>query len=350
MPKLSRLSTVLAIALLATLLAPPSEQGSAQGQAFTEVTASPASIPQYDTATLLMEDLGGGTIVELSPINERFGNFCILQEEDTYYLWINNIDYPHYGIEQRLESQDGLIWYNRTDTNLSGLVGSYRRAEGLRTVIKNDEGIYEGWQQYYYESSIGWGHAHRYVTSTNGIAWTVVNQPALIGSVWANVIDVENTYHMWSTVSFDSSMSSDPKPVRYRTSSSGGSGWGNWQTGGEVVTVDGQMLDNHMVFVRRLANDTYQLFYNDYRVRRGLDLFCLSGPSGQRSPRCIPTCVLHLPTTRSTGLSSNRIPLAHRGRDTRTPCRLPGRDLLQHDAADTQRATGKRPLLPLLAA
>ncbi|MBN1979630.1 MAG: hypothetical protein JW918_19720 [Anaerolineae bacterium] len=262
MPKLSRLSAIPAIALVAILLTPPSGQGTAQGQTFPEATASTASTPQYDTATLLLEDLGGGTTVELTSALTTFGNFYILPEGDSYYLWLDNLDYPDYGIEQRLESQDGLVWHDRTDTNLSGFSGSYRRAEGLRTVIKNDEGIYEGWQQYYYESSIGWGHAHRYVTSTNGITWTVVNQPALIGSLRANVIKVEDTYNMWATTSFDSSMSSDPKPLRHRTSSSGGTGWGDWQTGGDLVSVDGQPLIYNWTFVRRLPDGTYQLFYH----------------------------------------------------------------------------------------
>lgn len=262
MPQPSRLSAILAIALVAILLTPPSSQGTAQGQNLIEATASTTSTPQYDTATLLMEDLGGETIVELASALTTFGNFYILPEGDTHYLWLDNLDYPNYGIEQRLESQDGLVWHNRTDTNLSGFSGSYRRAEGLRTVIKNDEDIYEGWQQYYYESSIGWGHAHRYVTSTNGITWTVVNHPALIGSLRANVIKVDDTYHMWATTSFDSSMSSDPKHLRHRTSSSGGTGWGNWQTGGDLVTVDGQPLILNWTFVRRLPDNTYQLFYH----------------------------------------------------------------------------------------
>jgi hypothetical protein len=262
MLKSSRLSTILAIALITILLASSSSQGTARGQNLTESTASTASTSQYGTATILMEDLGGGTTVELTSALTTFGNFYILPEGDTYYLWLDNLDYPDYGLEQRLESQDGLVWHDRTDTNLSGFSGSYRRAEGLRTVIKNDEDIYEGWQQYYYESSIGWGHAHRYVTSTNGITWTVVNHPALVGSLRADVIKVDDTYHMWATTSFDSSMSSDPKPLRHRTSSSGGTGWGDWQTGGDLVSVDGQPLIYNWTFVRRLSEGTYQLFYH----------------------------------------------------------------------------------------
>lgn len=264
MLKPSRLSTVLAIALITILLVPPSSQRTARGQSLTESTANAASTPQYDTATLLMEDLGGGTTVELSPAHDSFGHFYILQEGDTYYLWVNSGIYPDYGAEQRLESQDGLVWHNRTDTNLTGPPGAYMRVEGLRTVIK-DEGIYEAWEQYYYESSVGWAHAHRYVTSTNGITWTVVNQPALIGSLWANVIKVEDTYHMWATTDVDPGLSSVPRILRHRTSSSGGTGWGDWQTGGDLVTVDGQALELSPTRLRRLADGTYQLFYHAYR-------------------------------------------------------------------------------------
>jgi hypothetical protein len=264
MPQPSKLSAILAIALVAILLAPPSSQGTAQGQNFTEVTTNAASVPQYGTATLLMEDLGGGSIVELAPAhdNDQLYSFYILPEGDTYYLWLNSVTYPDYGIEQRLESEDGLVWHDRTNTNLEGPPGAYMRVEGLCTVIK-DEGIYEGWEQYYYEWSYGWGHAHRYVTSTNGITWTVVNQPTLIGSVWANVIKVDDTYHMWAGVHFDPNYSDHPQPLRYRTSSSGGTGWGNWETGGETVTIDGEVLERRPYpLVRRLADGTYQLFYH----------------------------------------------------------------------------------------
>jgi len=264
MLKSSRLSTILAITLVAILLAPPSSQGTARGQNLTESTASTASTSQYGTATILMEDLGGGTTVELAPAHESFGHFYILQEGDVYYLWVNSTIYPDYGAEQRLESNDGLIWSNRTDTNLTGPPGAYRRVEGLRTVIKED-GIYEAWEQYYYESSVGWAHAHRYVTSTNGITWTVVNQPALIGSLWANVIKIEDTYHMWATTDVDPGLSSAPRILRHRTSSSGGTGWGDWQTGGDLVTVDGQALELNLTRLRRLADGTYQLFYHAYR-------------------------------------------------------------------------------------
>lgn len=261
MLKSSRLSTALAIALTTVLLAPPSGQGTAQGQKLAESTVGAASTPQYDIATLLMEDLGGGTIIELAPAHETFGSLYILQEEDTYYLWVNSYIYPDYGIEQRLESEDGLVWSNRTDTNLEGLPGAYKRVEGLRTVIK-DEGVYEGWEQYYYELTYGWGYANRYVTSTNGITWTVVNQPALLGSANANVIKVDDTYHMWADVYFDPAYSDHPRPLRYRTSSNGGTGWGDWETGGEAVTIDGEVLEpGPYPFVRRLADGTYQLFY-----------------------------------------------------------------------------------------
>lgn len=220
--------------------------------------------PAYGIADLLLEDLGGGTTVELTPAHEGFGHFDILRDGDTNYLWVNSDIYPSYGAEQRLESTDGLVWHNRTDTNLTGPSGTYKRLEGLRTVIK-ENGIYEGWEQYYYEWSVGWGHAHRYVTSTNGITWTVVNHPALIGSIWADVIKDGNTYHMWATVDFDPGMSSEPQILRHRTSTDGGTGWGDWRTGGEAVTVDGEELELSLVRVRQLPDDTYQLFYHAYK-------------------------------------------------------------------------------------
>ncbi|MGB0383675.1 MAG: FG-GAP-like repeat-containing protein [Ardenticatenaceae bacterium] len=216
----------------------------------------------YRTATVLLEDLGGST-AELAPAYTEgaFKSFYIFKEENGYSLWVNNFNYrhPYYDSkEQKLESQDGLLWSNRTDTNLVRDNARYRFLLGLRNVINNGN-TYEGWEEYYYEWSSGWGFAVRYVTSVDGISWTVVNQPALTGGRYASVAKDSNTYRMWVEPDGDSNYTNS-RSLRYRTSSAGGSGWGNWLTGGTLVQVDGEevMYQNH---VRQLSDSSYELFY-----------------------------------------------------------------------------------------
>lgn len=106
-----------------------------------------AGFPAYGQATLLQEDTGSA-IVDLLPTyaNGHFVAFYILQDGGTYYLWLNNIQtngVAYLSVEQRFESQDGLLWSNRTDTNLTQNSSAYRFLRGLRHVIK-DGTTYEG--------------------------------------------------------------------------------------------------------------------------------------------------------------------------------------------------------------
>jgi hypothetical protein len=151
------------------------------------------------------------------------------------------------------------VWRNRTNTNLAWSNDPYKLVSGLREVTKNGS-LYTGWEQYYYEWSQGWGLALRYVTSPDGLTWTVVNQPALIGTWGQSVTKVGSTYHMWQTPHADSGYTGS-RSLRYRTSTGPGTGWGHWQTGGTLVTVDGGQEVMRPSRVRRLADGTYQLFY-----------------------------------------------------------------------------------------
>lgn len=218
----------------------------------------------YATATVLLEDTGE-TTVELSSALDKLGSFSILSEGSTYSLWLNSYKttpLPREGIEQRLESQDGLVWRNRTDTNLVLLNSdNYKFLRGARDIIKSSN-TYQGWEEYYYEWSLGWAHAIRYITSTNGITWTVVNQPSLIGAIFPNLIEEGGIYHMWIRIDVDERLyPGEAEVVRYRTSTDGGSGWGDWRTGGQLVTVDDQQL-MALSRVRQSSDDTmFQLFY-----------------------------------------------------------------------------------------
>lgn len=231
----------------------------------------------YGQAIPLLEELGGST-AELLPAfavvtnttQNKFGAFKILKEGNTYYLWIgssvrqNGAVASPSGVEQRFESRNGLVWCNRANTNLS-ISGSYRYVWGLRDIVKTGS-LYEGWDEYYYEWSAGWGLATRYVTSTNGISWTVVNQPALIGSHFINVVKEGSTYKMWQNPAADTRYYNDNWSLRYRNSNTPGSGWGDWLNGATLITVDGATIMNTGALpnrIRRLADGTYQLLYLD---------------------------------------------------------------------------------------
>ena len=222
--------------------------------------------PQYTTADVLLEDLGGPP-VELLPANISGHNllrlFSILQDGGTYYMWLNTSDdlggssWP--GVEQRFESQDGLVWQNRTTTNLTHNA-AWKFAAGLRGIVKNGN-TYQGWEQYHYEWSSGWGFAMRYVTSSDGINWTVVNEPGLIGTFYLSVIQDGATYRMWAHPHGDSNFPGS-RSLRYRTSNSPGTGWGHWQTGGTEVNLDGTGNNlNRLTRVRQGPGGTYELFY-----------------------------------------------------------------------------------------
>jgi hypothetical protein len=231
----------------------------------------------YGQAIPLLEELTTST-VELLPafaaitdtFQNRFGTFKILKEGDIYYLWIgsfvhrNGLPNNPPSIEQRFESRNGLVWCNRTNTNLT-LAGSFRLVWGLSEIIK-DSNIYQGWEEYYYEQSAGWGLATRYVTSTDGINWIVVNQPALIGSRFISVVKEGSTYKMWQTPDASPSIYNGSWALRHRTSNNAGTGWGDWQSGATFVTVDGHNIMDTVPAanrVRRLTDGTYQLFYQE---------------------------------------------------------------------------------------
>jgi uncharacterized repeat protein (TIGR01451 family) len=229
-----------------------------------------AGFPAYGPVTVLQEDTGS-SIIDLLPayanitdnLENMFGVFFIHKEGDTYLLWLGSrVRTDSFGnvssVDQRFESQDGLVWRNRTDTNLVN-TGPHKFVEGLRGVIKTGN-TYEGWEQYYYEWTLGWGVAVRYVTSDDGITWTVVSQPALVGAEFPSIGKVGNTYHMWAHPSAASNYNIN-RSLRYRTSTDGGSGWGDWQTEGTLVNTDGENEVPRMSRVRQLGNGEYQLFY-----------------------------------------------------------------------------------------
>jgi hypothetical protein len=288
---LARLHTIIILALLilgvslllltrpSTLAASSEFQGSIspcdEPIDFTE-PISPAG-QYYGEAILLLENQGASPIELLSAYagtpnsyQNRFGTFKILKEGDIYYLWIGsilhlngNIPNPS-SVVQRFESRNGLVWCNRTNTNLTNS-GSYKLVWGLREVMKNGS-TYEGWDEYYYEWSAGWGYALRYITSTNGITWNIVNQPALIGTNFESVIKEGSTYRMWQNPSADASFYSGNWALRHRTSSAPGNGWGDWQTDATLIQVDGSNIQgtyNAPSRVRQLKDGTYQLFYLD---------------------------------------------------------------------------------------
>jgi hypothetical protein len=218
--------------------------------------------PAYGRVTVLLEDRGG-SLSELSPAyaGGGFASLYIL-EEDSYYLWLGTIrgsDPTFDSIDQRFESEDGLVWRNRTNTNLALSSTSWKRLGGLRVVIK-DGPLYEGWERYFYSVISGWWAQNtRYVTSTNGITWVVVNQAPMETANYPSLIKEGGVYHIWANPDVDSRYDPD-KSLRYRTSSSGGSGWGNWKTGGTIINIDGSPWGLAPSRVRQVADGTYQLF------------------------------------------------------------------------------------------
>lgn len=241
---------------------------------FTEI----AEAGQYTSAsTMPLKEYVDGSLVELAPAaspypnlpHQVFGTPFLMKEGDKYILWLHteHSNEPGgaraYGITQRFESSDGLTWHNRTDTNLVMHDTSWHRLGGISQVIKQGE-TYEAWDQYYWERSVGWGWNIRYLKSTDGLNWTVVNQPALLSFAHANVIKQGDQYKMWATRIVDGRF--DPNvnmAITHRVSDQGGSNWGAWYDGGESVTIDGQALQLGAapIQVRQLPNGTYQLFY-----------------------------------------------------------------------------------------
>lgn len=226
--------------------------------------------PLYLTATILMEQLDNGNLVELTPVmtNWWFDHFYILPEEASYTLWLNNKYQPagsRVAVEQHLQSEDGLIWYNRTDTNLVDNVPDSNFLRGIRQVIKEGD-LYHGWEAACCNLVDGYSVGKiRYISSTDGIMWTIVNDPALNSGEDFNVRKEGSIYQMWATPSSPNSSWNGPRMLRYRTSTQPGSGWGHWATGGAAVNVDGEevRLQNR---VMKLSDGTYQLFYRPYQA------------------------------------------------------------------------------------
>ncbi len=226
--------------------------------------------PLYLTATMLMEQLNNGNLVELTPVmtNWWFDHFYILPEEASYTLWLNNKYQPagsRVAVEQHLQSEDGLIWYNRTDTNLVDNVPDSNFLRGIRQVIKEGD-LYHGWEAACCNLVDGYSVAKiRYISSTDGIMWTIVNDPALNSGEDFNVRKEGSIYQMWATPSSPNSSWNGPRMLRYRTSTQPGSGWGHWATGGTAVNVDGEevRLQNRVL---KLTDGTYQLFYRPYQA------------------------------------------------------------------------------------
>jgi Mg-chelatase subunit ChlD len=213
---------------------------------------------------MLLERLDNGQEIELLPDQAYrvFEQFYILPEGDHFTLWLNNRNATsgrRIAEEQRLESQDGLVWTNRTATNLRDATQDYHYLNGIRQVIKSGD-VYEGWEGYYYNVVSGmWVRGIRYITSTSGITWTVVNQTALIDGAGVNVLKEGTTYYMWENPHGDSGYTGS-RSVRHRTSDAPDSGWGNWLTGGVLIHVDGFEVE-WFTRVRKLPDGTYQLFY-----------------------------------------------------------------------------------------
>ncbi len=253
-----------------SLIAPPEALAGERGNesvnapvAYHNANANNAQ-PIYLTSTALLEKLDNGNIVEMLPApgtDMVFDSFYIMPEDDKFTLWLNNKVWGGQGVsvEQWMESQDGLVWENRVNTNLVDNVPNYHVFSGIRQVIKDGE-LYQGWHNYYYNVVSGmWVRGIRYITSTSGITWTVVNQTVLVSGARFSVLKDAANYEMWVQPHGDGGYTGS-RSLRYRTSSAPDSGWGHWQTGGTVVTVDGGEITGG-TRVRKKADGTYQLFY-----------------------------------------------------------------------------------------
>lgn len=239
----------------------PSSTPTLSGQYHVPTT----TIQNTNMTFVILQEEKDGQILPLEPSFGRFGNFALLQEDKTFYLWLSsyqNKDLPRQGIEQRLESLDGLLWLNRTDTNLQQVDSNPRKhLTGMRSIVKQN-GLYQGWEMYYYESSWGWADAVRYVTSVDGLNWQVHEQPALRGAKWVQVFYINDVYQMWASTNVDLHVyPNELEILRFRISEQPGTNWGDWQDGGIVVTVDNVPI-NTQYFVR-YVNERYEIYYRD---------------------------------------------------------------------------------------
>ncbi len=197
-------------------------------------------------------------------MQNSFSSFFIMQEGDHYTLWVGSTfrqsESNRSSIEQRLVSTDGLVWSNRTNTNLVWSNAGYYQLRGLRQV-RMEGAMYQAWEQYYYEDTgHGWGLSLRYLTSADGLTWTVVNRPALMGAFNVSALKSGTTYHLWANPSADPGWTGN-RALRHRTSASPGAGWGAWETGGALVLVDGSTQVLGSSRIRQLADGSYQMYY-----------------------------------------------------------------------------------------
>jgi hypothetical protein len=230
-----------------------------------QVSTMNSAYPVYLTSTILLERMENGDIVEMLPAPGQemvFDSFYIMPDDGRFVLWLNSQTWTsgnRVAVEQWMESSDGLVWENRVNTNLVDNTPDYHTLFGIRQVIKQDN-VYEGWENYYYNVVSGmWVRGIRYITSTSGITWTVVNQTALIDGSGFSVVEDVGNYEMWVQPHGDSGYTGS-RSLRYRTSGEPDSGWGDWLTGGTLVTVDGQEIAGG-TRVRKTASGTYELYY-----------------------------------------------------------------------------------------
>ncbi|MBE2198790.1 MAG: PKD domain-containing protein, partial [Anaerolinea sp.] len=253
------------IAIIYAALAPFNSRSVYAYPSSSSATNTELVYPVYLTATLLIEELPDGTQIELipSPTYHIFDAMFILPEDEHFTMWVSNRNITVGGqtsVEQYLESQDGLVWTNRTNTNLIDNTPDYHFLGAIRQVIY-DQGIYEGWESKYHNVVNGmWVRTIRYITSTNGIDWQIVT-PSIIASAGPpfNLAKSDGLYEMWTHPYGDSNYTGT-RSLRYRTSATPNSDWGHWQTGGTLVLIDGAEVQP-MTYLRKLPDGTYQLFY-----------------------------------------------------------------------------------------